>query len=251
MKDTLGSTPPTRRRWRRTLRRGLFWTALGLAAAALAYALDQRALASAIGVPPFVVGVLFSLVPLPALGVGLRALARALRLRGASELADAVAKQLEGRLPGDYVVLSHYAPRDDGEAEVAVVVVGPPGVVVVEPRGEAGEVICYQDHWYRRSSRTRSRALYDSPSKRARWNATRVRSDIATGGFINTRIEGVVVFTRAKLGDVSSSGVPVVEGLDAAVSYLTRYDPRMETSAERTRALADALVGPIRLAIAS
>ncbi|TME96811.1 MAG: hypothetical protein E6I40_02860, partial [Chloroflexi bacterium] len=78
MKDTLGSTPPTRRRWRRTLRRGLFWTALGLAAAALAYALDQRALASAIGVPPFVVGVLFSLVPLPALGVGLRALARAL-----------------------------------------------------------------------------------------------------------------------------------------------------------------------------
>ena len=74
---------------------------------------------------------------------------------------------------------------------------------------------------------------------------------IATGGFINTRIEGVVVFTRAKLGDVSSSGVPVVEGLDAAVSYLTRYDPRMETSAERTRALADALVGPIRLAIAS
>src|SRR2546425_1205375 len=134
MKDTLGSTPPTRRRWRRTLRRGLFWTALGLAAAALAYALDQRALASTIGVPPFVVGVLFSLVPLPALGVGLRALARALRLRGASELADAVAKQLEGRLPGDYVVLSHYAPRDDGEAEVAVVVVGPPGVVVVEPR---------------------------------------------------------------------------------------------------------------------
>src|SRR5207247_11168529 len=59
MKDTLGSTPPTRRRWRRTLRRGLFWTALGLAAAALAYALDQRALASAIGVPPFVARGLF------------------------------------------------------------------------------------------------------------------------------------------------------------------------------------------------
>src|SRR5206468_515338 len=82
-------------------------------------------------------------------------------------------------------------------AEVAVVIVGPPGVIVVEPRGETGEVICYQDHWYRKTSQTRSRALYDSPSKRAQWNATRVRSDIATGGFLNTRIEGVVVFTRA------------------------------------------------------
>src|SRR3989442_1579246 len=82
MKDTLGSTPPTRRRWRRTLRRGLFWTALGLAAAALAYALDQRALASTIGVPPFVVGVLFSLVPLPALRVGLPPSARGHPLPG-------------------------------------------------------------------------------------------------------------------------------------------------------------------------
>src|SRR2546428_5165294 len=110
MKDTLGSTPPTRRRWRRTLRRGLFWTALGLAAAALAYALDQRALASAIGVPPFVVGVLFSLVPLPALRVGLRALARALPPPGASELAHPVAQQPQGRLPGGYLVPSHHAP---------------------------------------------------------------------------------------------------------------------------------------------
>src|SRR2546428_930325 len=191
MKDTLGSTPPTRRRWRRTLRRGLFWTALGLAAAALAYALDQRALASAIGVPPFVVGVLFSLVPLPALGVGLRALARALRLRGASELADAVAKQLEGRLPGDYVVLSHYAPRDDGEAEVAVVVVGPPGVVVVAPRGAADEVICYQDHCHRTSPRTRPPPQYAPPTKPPRCDTPRRRDITTTGGFITPRVEGV------------------------------------------------------------
>ena len=251
MKETLGSTPPARRQWRRTLRRGLFWTTVGLAAAALAYALDQRVLASAIGISPIAVGVVLGLVPLPALGVGLRALARALRLRGASELAATVAAHLAERLPGDYVVLSHYAPRDDAAAEVAVVVVGPPGVIVVEPRGESGEVICYQDHWYRKTSQTRSRALYDSPSNRARWNATRVRSDIATGGFLNTRIEGVVVFTRAKIGDVSSSSVPVLAGMDAALSYLTRSDPRVETSPERTRALADALVGPIRLAVAS
>jgi hypothetical protein len=182
-----------------------------------------------------VLAIVFGLVPLPALGVGLRALALALRLRGASELADAVAADLQDRLPGDYVVISHYAPRDDGAEEVPVVVVGPPGVVIVEPRSESGEVICYQDH----------------PSKNARWNALRVRSDIATGGFINTPITAVVVFTDATLGDVSSSSVTVLAGLDAALGYLTRFDPRVDSSPERTRALTDALVGPIRLAIAS
>ena len=251
MKETLGSTPPTRRQWRRVLRRGLFWTTFGLGAAALAYALDQRALASAIGLSPVVVGVVLCLVPLPAFGVGLRALARALRLRDASELADAVGLQLAERLPGDYVVLAHYAPRDDAEAEVPVVVVGPAGIIVVEPRSEGGEVICYQDQWYRRTSRTRSRALYGSPSQRARGNAARVRSDIATDGFLNTPVEGVIVFTRAKIGDVSSSSVPVVASVDAAVGYLTRADPRVATSADRARALADALVGPVRLAVAS
>src|SRR2546428_5829780 len=106
MKDTLGSTPPTRRRWRRTLRRGLFWTALGLAAAALAYALDQRTLASAIGVPPLLVRALFSLRPLPPRGARVRALPQAPPLLITPVLGAPVAKPLRGRLAGRSLVPS-------------------------------------------------------------------------------------------------------------------------------------------------
>jgi hypothetical protein len=163
-----------------------------------------------------------------------------------ARLAERAAAYLGERLSTDYVVLVRYAPRDESSDVVPLVVLGPHGVLVVEPRDEEGALVCYQDHWYRRSGPGVSHPLSDSPSKRARANAARVKGDLASGGFIYTPVEGVVVLTRGKADDVGSSCVPVIAGMDALVRHLEAQTQR-DSSSQHTQALVGALSGPIRL----
>ena len=215
-----GSIPPARRRWRRTLRAGLFWIALGLGAATISYALSLDIAARSLGFDRRFAELFFSLIPIPPLALGVHGLALALRLRAASALADRTAAYLSDHLPEGYVVVPHYGPRDGAEDEVPMVVIGPPGVVVIEPRDEGGEVLCYEDHWYRKQKHGVGRRFQgQSPSQRARWNASRVRGDISVEP-TRTRVEAVVVFTIAHIAAVSSSSVPAFEGLPAIVDRL-------------------------------
>jgi hypothetical protein len=179
---------------------------------------------------------------------GLRSAFTALAGHGPrARIAERAAAYLVERLSTDYVVMARYAPRDVSSDLVPLVVLGPHGVLVVEPRDEEGALACYQDHWYRRTGPGVAHPLSDSPSKRARSNAARVKSDLASGGFIYTAVEGVVVLTRGQPDDVGSSCVPVIAGMDALVRHLEAH-PQRDSSAERTRALVGALSGPIRLA---
>ncbi|MEX2047272.1 MAG: nuclease-related domain-containing protein [Chloroflexota bacterium] len=164
-----------------------------------------------------------------------------------ARLAERATAYLGERLSTEYVVMARYAPRDDSSDAVPLVILGPHGVLVVEPRDEEGGLVCYQDHWYRRSGPGISHPLSDSPSKRARSNAARVKSDLSSGGFIYTNVEGVVVLTRGQPDDVGSSCVPVIAGLDALVRHLESH-AQPESSIEHTQALVGALSGPIRLA---
>jgi hypothetical protein len=216
----LGSIPPARRRWRRTLRAGLFWTALGLGAATISYALTLDVAARSLGFERRFAELFFALIPIPPLALGVHGLALSLRLRAASALVDRTAAYLSDHLPDGYVVVPHYAPHDGAEDEVPMVVIGPPGVVVIEPRGEAGVVLCQDDLWYRKQKYGVGRRFQgQSPSLRARWNASRVRGDIAVDP-VGTPVEAVVVFTSAQIADVSRSSVPAIEGLPAIVDRL-------------------------------
>ena len=165
-----------------------------------------------------------------------------------ARLAERAAAYLGQRLTSEYIVVARYAPRD-GSDVVPLVVLGPHGVLVVEPRDDEGALVCYQDHWYRRTAPGVSHPLSDSPSKRARSNASRVKGDLASGGFIYTPVAGVVVLTRGQPDDVGSSCVPVIAGMDALVRHLEEH-PLRDASIEHTHALAGALSGPIRLASA-
>ena len=216
----MGSIPPSRRRWRRTLRAGLFWTALGLGAASISYALSVDMAARSLGFERRFAELFFALIPIPPLALGVHGLALSLRLRAASALADRTADYLAGHLPQGYVVVPHYGPRDGADDEVPMVVIGPPGVVVIEPRDEAGEVVCYDDHWYRKQKYGVGRRFQgQSPSQRARWNASRVRIDIAVDP-AQMPVQAVVLFTSARIADVTSSSVPAIEGLPAIVDRL-------------------------------
>ena len=167
-------------------------------------------------------------------------------IRPRARLAERTAAYLGEHLSADYVVMARYAPRD-GSDVVPLVILGPHGVLVVEPRDDEGGLVCYQDHWYRRSAPGVSHPLSDSPSKRARSNAARVKSDLSSGGFIYTGVEGVVVLTRGQPDDVGSSCVPVIAGVDALVRHLEQH-VKGDGSPEHTQALVGALSGPIRLA---
>jgi len=166
-----------------------------------------------------------------------------------ARLAERVAAHLGERLSDDYVVMARYAPRDMSSEVVPLVVLGPHGVLVVEPRDDEGALVCYQDHWYRRTGPGISHPLSDSPSNRAHANAARVKNDLASGGFIYTSVAAVVLLTRGQADDVGSSCVPVLAGVDALVRHMETHAQR-DGSSDRTRALVGALSGPIRLASA-
>jgi hypothetical protein len=195
---------------------------LGLGAATISYALTVDAAARSLGFDQRFTEVLLALIPIPPLALGVHGLALALRLRAASALADRTAAYLAEHLPGEYVVVPHYAPRDGADDEVPMVVIGPPGVVVIEPRDECGEVVCHEDLWYRKQKYGVGRRFNgQSPSQRARWNAARVRGAISVDSS-RTLVEAVVVFTSAHVADVENSSVPAFEGLPAIVDRLVR-----------------------------
>ena len=161
-------------------------------------------------------------------------------------LAEKVAAYLREQLPEGHLVLARYAPRDGGD-RVPVVVIGGAVVVVVEPRDEEGDFVCYQDHWHRGEGAV-AHPLSDAPSLRARDNAARVKRDLGTGGFITVKVEPLVVLTRGRPANVRSSCVPVIAGLDPLVRHVAQH-ASTPPSPEHARALADALDHPIRLAL--
>lgn len=161
-------------------------------------------------------------------------------------LADKIASYLRGQLPGDFLVLSRYAPRDGGD-QVPVVIIGRGGLVIVEPRDDDGAFVCYQDHWYKAIGVV-AHALGDAPSLRARDNGVRVKRDLGTGGFINVKVDALVLLTKGEPVDVRSSCVPVIAGLDPLVRHLLQRASAVPAP-EDTRALAEALAHPIKLSL--
>jgi hypothetical protein len=253
--SVIAARPRARHRWRTFLRAGVFWVIVAGGAAALVREIDAVAITdlvavrTGIRVPEVVVIAAGTLIPLPALVIAGGALLRTLRARGKGRATRALAEALRETLPPEFGVVEHYLPQDSGDGEVDLVIVGPTGVFAVEVRDEAGDVLCYQDNWYRRGSGA-ARRFEDSPSRNARWNASRVRNDVGAAGFMRTSVEPVIVFVRARLIENVSSSVPVVCGADALLSHVISRDAQA-ASAQRAQAIVQALGGHRALAVAS
>lgn len=218
-------------RWRRHLRAACFWLALALGTAAVA---EELAGASyyAICIPPLVLAV--------------RELIGALGARAAGKLAERIGDRLTTALGPEYVVLTEYAPRDGGPV-VPVIVVGPSGISAIEPLGDDAKYSCYNDGWHRVEAQGLHH-LADSPSRRARADAARVRTDISGGGHIRTNVEAYVLIERGNGDDCASSTVPVVCGVDPLAELLRSRAPRSRASARQVQAVADALTRPLAVA---
>lgn len=245
----IAARPRARLSWRMPLRDGLLWLLAALGASLLLSHLDLAGVESALlgagaEVPAVAVLLLLVLAPLAPLFLGTRALLRAIHERAHGRGAGRLAARLRRSLPPEHTVITHYLPRDHGDGEVDVVVVGPTGVFALEVQEVGGAVACYQDVWYR-AGRGRLTPLADSPSRTAAWHARRVAADVATAGFTRTPVQPLVVFTRARAVDVATSSVPALSGVDEVVAHITR--PGF-ASPQRTQAIARALAGAGRQA---
>ncbi len=227
-------------RWRRHLRASCFWASLAGFTIVLAHELAADVAAAVLAMP----ATLFAL----------REAGRMFRLRRAHTRAARTAAALRAALPEGFIVLAGYEPRDGIDRDAGIVVVGPTGVHVIEPREAAGGLACHQDAWYRTEGNGVLRRIDRSPSQQARENAARVRSDISSGGYIRMPVDGAVLVTGGRVTGAASASVPVLEGIPAAIAFLERplrsTSPSERVPAERTRALVDALLGPSRLATA-
>jgi hypothetical protein len=218
-------------RWRRNLRAACFWLALGLGTAAIAKELG---------------GPLVYLLAVPPLALAIREGIRALGARDSGIVAERVTDKLTTALGPEYVVLTEYPPRDGG-AVVPVIVVGPSGISAIEPLGDVAKYGCYNDGWHRVDPQG-FHHLADSPSRRAREDATRVRTDISSGGHIRTRVDPYVLIERGVGDDCASSTVPVICGIDALAERLRSHATVSEASARQVQAVADALTRPLAVA---
>jgi len=227
-------------RWRRHLRAACFWASLAGFTIVLAHELAADVAAAVLATPATV--------------FALRESIRMFRLRRAHGRAARTAAALRAALPDGFVVLAGYEPRDGVDRDAGIVVVGPTGVHVIEPRETTGGLACHQDAWYRTDANGVLRRIDGSPSQHARENAARVRSDISSGGYIRMPVDSAVLVTGGPVTGAASASVPVLEGIPAAVAFLERpvrsAESHERVPAERTRALVDALLGPSRLATA-
>ena len=219
-------------RWRRDLRAACFWLAVGLGTAAAAKE---------------IFGPLVYLLALPPVGLAAREAIRAIGTRDAGKLAERVADKLSTALGPEYVVLTEYAPRA-GTGVVPLIVVGPSGISAIEPLGDQAAFGCYNDGWHRVEAHSLQHLAY-SPSRTARDNAARVRSDISGGGHLRVAVDAYVLLERGNGEDCASSTVPVVCGVDALAARLRSRAPRSETSARQVQAVADALTNPLAVAV--
>ena len=219
-------------RWRRHLRAACFWLALALGTAAVA-----KELAGPLVYP----------LALPPLLLALRESIRAGAARADGKIAERIAGRLSASLGPEFVVLTEYAPRD-GSAVVPLVVVGPSGIFTIEPLAEDAAYGCYRDGWHRIEPQGLHH-LAESPSRRAREQATRVRTDISRGGHIRTSVEPLVLIERGTGADCATSPVPVVCGVPTLAERLQAHAAQT-VSARQVRAVADALIHPLAVATA-
>jgi hypothetical protein len=220
------------RGWRTPLRAGLALIGGGSLAAGFVTELALTPLAA--------------IVPLGSLAAGVALVLRALPKLARDGRLRRFALELQTAAGEEFAVFSGYVPRDGAELDIDLVVVGPTGVFAIEVCEAGGEVACYDEVWYRRHGSTAWRFPL-SPTRAARWKASRLKADVAESGFVRTPVESLVFFPHAKISEVVGSTVVAVEGVDMLAKHLRGWN-RSPLSDRRARAIARSLSGTLGIA---
>ena len=232
MLDLARVLPFQPRGWRAPLRAGLALVGGGSLAAGFIAELAPAPLAA--------------LIPVGSLAAGVVLLLRALPKLAREGRLQRLGTALQEAAGDEFAVMSRYVPRDGAELDIDLVVVGPTGVFAIEVCEASGEVACYDDVWYRRHGSTAWRFPF-SPTRAARWKASRLKADVAESGFVRTPVESLVYFPYARISEIAGSTVVAVEGLEMLAKHLRGWN-RSPLSDRRARAIARSLSGTLGIA---
>lgn len=227
------------RPWQLPLRGGLLSLANSFGASALVAELHV----GAGDVRTAVAGVL---VPLAGMVLGIALLVRALPKLARDGRLRLFSAQVRDALPEEFAVISSYVPRDAGDGAIDMIIVGPTGVFAVEVCESAGTLACYDDIWYRKHTASAWR-VDASPSRAARRNAERLRSDVRSGGFVRTTVEPLVVLVYGHTVEINGCSAAIAEGVDGLVRQVRHWN-RAPLSDQRARAIARTLSGTLGIA---
>jgi hypothetical protein len=97
-------------------------------------------------------------------------------------------------LPDEYNVISNWKPESSKEGDADMIVVGPPGILVLEVKTWTMPVVCESDKWYIVRSNGYRKAV-KSPTKQAKRNAKLVENHIG-GRSAKCKVIPVVVFNN-------------------------------------------------------
>ena len=186
--------------------------AAGLGALALAaYGLSATALD---GLPPAAkLGLGLLLVPALISWVAARRwAARAAHFRGGLRGEDALERALARCLGDDYTLYRNLRlPGRRGDLDA--VLLGPPGVVLLENKAYAGEFVLFGDRWYRAAGPAGGdmRRWHSSPTAQAARNADLLAAWLARHGLGEAPVHALVVLSSGRLRESRRApSVPVV-----------------------------------------
>ena len=179
-------------------------------------------------------------VPLAAVAAS-RATRRAARYRAGASGEESLESVLRQGLGDDYTLYRNLQLGVGGDLDA--ILLGPPGLVLLEAKAYRGAFVLFGDRWYRAEGGdpdqlTRWRT---SPTLQARRNADRLARWLARQGLGETPVYSLVVLTSGYVREVRTRpGVPVV-GLAQLVPYLQALPRARRLPREHWQALEAAL----------
>lgn len=160
------------------------------------------------------------LLALAAAGVARRAVGRARRFRVGARGEDALQRALARGLGDDYTLYRNLRLPGRG-GDIDALLLGPPGLVLLENKAYRGEFVLFGDRWYRAAAPGSRdlRAWADSPSAQAAGNAARLAGWLAGLGpdLAAIPIHPLVVLSSGRVREQRKRpSVPVVPLADLA-----------------------------------
>ncbi|HET8632058.1 MAG TPA: nuclease-related domain-containing protein [Thermomicrobiales bacterium] len=162
-----------------------------------------------------------------------RARRRARRFAAGERGEDALAAALARDLPDDYTLYRNL--RLPGyRADLDAVLLGPPGVVVLENKAYRGEFVLYHDRWYRADPDGDLRPWRASPTCQAADNAARLAAWLMRQGLGGVPVHPLVVLSSGAVREERRRpATPVVPLTEAARAVMAL--PRARRPGRRDR----------------
>lgn len=136
------------------------------------------------------------------------------------------------RLSNEWVIINDVVlePEPDQLTQIDHIIIGPPGLFIIETKAWNGSFTAYRDNWKRRSGKAWVKC--SSPTKQNLYHTKAIAKWLEGTGILNIDapskdwIIPVVVFTKAKWLKTTDCSMPIFQGISELIEYLRQRTAR-------------------------